>query len=397
MQVGLAVFCWRPPLLSLPTTLTSGMVPTKVRVSKLVDHLNPGQQPTLESVRPGLTLDKQLVAQAVAATATDPGSPWAPPGLWEQLLPTRVLTDAQRAHYFQHGYLHLEAFISGEWLARLHQTTDRFVRLSQKIIAGAAPAGFPGKEAKLEKFFVLEKGHSAEEPRLTRLTSPVDCDDVYWQFTTGPIADIAADLLGPNLKFHHSKLNFKWRDGGGEVKWHQDIQFWPHTNFAPMTIGVYLNDVSEEMGPMGVLPLSAYNDLHPLEDSDGAWTGVLPEQIVQTLPLDRVVSLTGRAGTVTVHNARCVHGSRPNLSPSTSRPLLLNTFTPACAEMLPDCGTNTLHLRSKRGNPIIRGHAVPTLVDARTINASKKPWAPNFAAGCELLSGTHDQFQLVSP
>jgi hypothetical protein len=32
----------------------------------------------------------------------------------------------------------------------------------------------------------------------------------------------------------------------------QDIQFWPHTNFTPLTIGVYLNDVTEDMGPMKV-------------------------------------------------------------------------------------------------------------------------------------------------
>jgi hypothetical protein len=35
-----------------------------------------------------------------------------------------------------------------------------------------------------------------------------------------------------------------------------------------------------------------------------------------------------------VHNARCVHGSRPNDS-DVSRPLLLSTFTAASARMLP--------------------------------------------------------------
>ena len=48
---------------------------------------------------------------------------------------------------------------------------------------------------------------------------------------TGLIADVAADLLGPDVLFHHSKLNFKWPDATSEVKWHQDIQFYPHTNY----------------------------------------------------------------------------------------------------------------------------------------------------------------------
>ena len=37
--------------------------------------------------------------------------------------------------------------------------------------------------------------------------------------------DVVAVPLGPDLKFHHSKLNFKAARGGEEVKWHQDIQF----------------------------------------------------------------------------------------------------------------------------------------------------------------------------
>lgn len=38
-----------------------------------------------------------------------------------------------------------------------------------------------------------------------------------------------------------------------QIHWHQDIQFWPHTNFTPLTIDVYLNDVTEIMGPMQIV------------------------------------------------------------------------------------------------------------------------------------------------
>ena len=56
-----------------------------------------------------------------------------------------------------------------------------------------------------------------------------------------------------DVKFHHSKLNFKWGDGG-EIKWHQDIQFWPHTNYEVLALGVYLEDVDPTMAPMGIIP-----------------------------------------------------------------------------------------------------------------------------------------------
>ena len=54
------------------------------------------------------------------------------------------------------------------------------------------------------------------------------------------------------MKFHHSKLNFKAARGGEEVKWHQDIQFWPHTNYDLLTIGVFLEDVEPGMGEVGL-------------------------------------------------------------------------------------------------------------------------------------------------
>eukprot|EP01047_Picozoa_sp_COSAG01_P079860 COSAG01_NODE_15311_length_1350_cov_6.521982_1_plen_133_part_10 len=93
---------------------------------------------------------------------------------------------------------------------------------------------------------------------------------------------MAQDLIGPDVKFHHSKLNLKMGGqvgDGGAVRWHQDIQvrarqpvlgtgstdgmmpvtptistplttrmdkprqFWPHSNFTPLTIGLYLHDV----------------------------------------------------------------------------------------------------------------------------------------------------------
>ena len=42
-----------------------------------------------------------------------------------------------------------------------------------------------------------------------------------------------------------------------EVKWHQDIQYWPHTNYSVLTIGVYLEDVDETMGADGRDPRRA--------------------------------------------------------------------------------------------------------------------------------------------
>ena len=77
---------------------------------------------------------------------------------------------------------------------------------------------------------------------------------LFWEITSGVLADVAADLVGPDVVFHHSKLNFKWNDGHDQVDWHQDIQFYPHTNYSPLTIGLLLEDMTLANGSAGLHP-----------------------------------------------------------------------------------------------------------------------------------------------
>ena len=139
--------------------------------------------------------------------------------------PPKILSQSQREAYFSDGFVGVEHLVGESWLSRLQDVTAEFIDISR---------GIEGKD----KRFDLEPDHNADEPRIRRLNSPTDFHETYWEFASqGPFVDVAEDLLGPNVKFHHSKLNFKWSGGGEEVKWHQDIQFWPHTNYQVLTLG----------------------------------------------------------------------------------------------------------------------------------------------------------------
>ena len=129
----------------------------------------------------------------------------------EQILeyPPKILTPEQRQSYFDKGFLLVENLIVPEWIERLVAVTDEMVERSRSLTESDA-------------VFDLEPDHTADNPRLRRLTSPVDQHPVYWEFASQSVlADVAADLVGPDVKYHHSKLNFKWSEGGEEVKWHQ--------------------------------------------------------------------------------------------------------------------------------------------------------------------------------
>jgi len=251
----------------------------------------------------------------------------------------KVLTQAQREGYFRDGYLTIDGFVSEAWLERIWAVTDAFIEKSRA-------------ETESGGFYDLEPSHCAETPRLRRLTQPVEHHETYREFAmAGPIVDIAEDLLGPDVKYNHSKLNFKWSGGGEEVKWHQDIQFWPHTNYSPLTIGVYLADVDDEMGPMGVVPGSHERELFDLYDDDEQWTGAIKDRDLPRARTETAVYLKGKRGAVTVHNCRMVHGSMPNLSDRV-RPLLLHTYTAADALHL-----TSLFDRAPLSNTIVRGKA----------------------------------------
>jgi ectoine hydroxylase-related dioxygenase (phytanoyl-CoA dioxygenase family) len=254
----------------------------------------------------------------------------------------KVLTQQQREHYFREGYLLLEKAISEEWIGKLRRATDEMVERGRKV-------------TKSDKIFDLEPDHRPDAPRLRRVSNPVEQHSAYWDYVTkSPLGDIVADLVGPDVKFHHSKLNFKWAHGGEEVKWHYDISFWPHTNYSPLTVGTYLYDCGMDNGPLGVLPHSHEVEPMPSQfDAGGKWTGCLNDADVKKIDSSKVVYLTGPAGSLTLHNCRTWHSSPANLS-DLGRPLLLYTLTSA------DAFPYTINpIRSKHDQTIIRGKAAP--------------------------------------
>ncbi|MGE0734095.1 MAG: phytanoyl-CoA dioxygenase family protein [Alphaproteobacteria bacterium] len=227
----------------------------------------------------------------------------------------RVLSQKQREAYFADGYILLERILPNEWVEKLRATTTEMTNRSRAV-------------TKSDAVWDLDVGHSAARPRLRRLSCPCDHHPAYWDYVSSGkslLGNIAADLLGPDVKFHHSKLNFKVSDGGAEVKWHQDIPFWPHTNYSLLTIGTLIYDCDMANGALGVLPGSHDGKLHYQFNDKGEWTGCLSPDDVKALDMSKARYLEGPAGSLTIHHCRTVHGSAVNESP-TDRPLFLVTL-----------------------------------------------------------------------
>ncbi len=84
---------------------------------------------------------------------------------------TLVLTELHHAHYREHGWLAVPGLVDEVWLDRLRASPAEFVDQSRALTESTS-------------FFDLDAGHSAEEPRLRRLSSPTDLHETYWGFAS---------------------------------------------------------------------------------------------------------------------------------------------------------------------------------------------------------------------
>lgn len=222
----------------------------------------------------------------------------------------KVLKKDDQKFFFDKGYIAKDRIIGAEWITKLNKAIEKLVDQSRQL-------------SQSDGTFDLEPDHSAENPRLRRISFLDDLDPVFWDFCKNSnLPDIAADLFGPNIRFRECMINIKWSGGGAEVKWHQDIPFYPMTNSSVAQHLVCLKDVGMEQGPLQVVPGSHKQTLHDHYDENDNWLGYIPDANLKCANLDKAVSLTGGAGTVTVHHCKTLHASSANLS-QFGRPVLI--------------------------------------------------------------------------
>jgi ectoine hydroxylase-related dioxygenase (phytanoyl-CoA dioxygenase family) len=159
----------------------------------------------------------------------------------------------------------------------------------------------------------LEPSHTRMSPRVRRIKMPHRVDPLFRDFIhSEKMISILSRLIGPDLRLHGSKLNIKAAQHGSAVEWHQDWAFYPHTNDDLLAVGVMLDDVEPVNGPLLVVPGSHRGPIYD-HHSGGQFCGAIdPALIEQAIPA--AVTLTGKAGSMSFHHVRLIHGSAQNTS-----------------------------------------------------------------------------------
>jgi len=225
-----------------------------------------------------------------------------------------MLTRDQVEAYRRDGYLVIDDVLSATELENLRGVVEGLVEASRSVTAH-------------DHVYDLEPSHTPEEPRVRRIKEPHDVHPAFREIAfSNRIADILTPLIGTTsgIRYQTGKLNMKSAGHGAAVEWHQDWAFYPHTNDDLLAVGLYLDDCGPDNGPLMVLPGS---HTWPILDHhvDGVFCGAIDPSRVN-VDFSRAVALTGKAGSMTIHHVRMVHGSALNTSDRPRR-LLLFQYT----------------------------------------------------------------------
>lgn len=218
-----------------------------------------------------------------------------------------MLSEAQKAAFKRDGVLMVENAVDAALLARLRADFASWVAESA---AHDAPYG---ETVDGRPRFDLQPGESGRPAALRRVQAPTEISAAYFEaMADSPMTDMVAELIGPDIKLHHTKINSKLPGAATEVKWHQDFPYTPHSNTDLITALLMVDEVTAENGPLAVAPGSHKGPIHSLWHG-GVFTGAIAPDIEAGMKAGARLC-TGKAGSVCLMHTRLAHGSEPNRS-----------------------------------------------------------------------------------
>jgi ectoine hydroxylase-related dioxygenase (phytanoyl-CoA dioxygenase family) len=219
-----------------------------------------------------------------------------------------MLSKTQIDQFWRDGYLVVPNAVTAAELAAMRAEIARWVEESR---AHSEPFGPPTIDGRPR--YDMGEEHRPDKPALRRVNNPSDISPAFahvaWE---GKVADMVADLIGPDVKFHHCKINLKLPGTNTEVGYHQDFAYTPHTNDDIVTALVFIDEVTADNGALMVVPGSHKGPIHSLFEDD-RFTGSIEAGKAAELKAKQIPAI-GPAGSVCLMHTRLCHGSEANRS-----------------------------------------------------------------------------------
>lgn len=235
----------------------------------------------------------------------------------------KALSQEQYDAFWRDGFVSVEEAVPSDLLQAMRDELDAWIEESRQH-ERAWGETFDGRER-----FDVAPSHSADAPALRRVDNPPSISATFAETAfNSRMVDMVADLIGPSVKFHHSKINSKLPGNETRVEYHQDFPYTPHTNDDVVTALLCLDDMTLENGPLKVVAGSHKEGAHSLYRGD-VFTGKVDDAVDRDADA-RATTVTGKAGSVCFMHTNVIHGSVENTG-STRRALFISVFTAADA------------------------------------------------------------------
>ncbi len=217
----------------------------------------------------------------------------------------KILTPDQIAAFNRDGFLIVENAVTTDQLAALRADFGNWLGESRDHASGY------GDYVNDRPRFDLADDHTKDAPKLRRVNAPSEVSTAFESAMRDSVMTrTVAELIGPDVKFHHDKINSKLPGARTEVKFHQDFPFTPHSNDDIITALLMVDEVTPDNGPLEVVPGSHTGPIHKIWH-DGIFTGAVDDRVVDAAA-GTIVTCTGPAGAVCLMHTRLLHGSAAN-------------------------------------------------------------------------------------
>jgi non-haem Fe2+, alpha-ketoglutarate-dependent halogenase len=200
---------------------------------------------------------------------------------------TYLMSEEQRAFYQENGYL--------LGLPPIY-TPDEMQQINAELP---------------ELLGLLQAGETAKDIREWHETSTY----LYEIVMNPKIHDLVEGIIGPEFYCWASSFFIKEPFSKSTVGWHQDAYYWPMQPHNTVTVWLAFDDVDEENGAMKLIPGSHKAGLIKHQRRDKTDSILTLELESGTFDEDAAIQLKLKAGEVSLHNDRAVHGSPANPSP----------------------------------------------------------------------------------
>jgi phytanoyl-CoA hydroxylase len=212
----------------------------------------------------------------------------------------RMTAAEQKRFYDDQGYLVFPEVLSADELATLRSALDEVLQEAE------------GLTESNDKFSIT-KGRDGNH-YVRRVFSPIKHHQAFHDAAFHPkILDAVANVIGPNIQLHHTKLNLKPPSSpDARFEWHQDYPFFPHTNYDLIAVLLHIDEATEENGCLRIIPGSHKQGprIHVFA-KDGAFSSQLEDKR-DVEDESKWLNVPCPAGGVEMHHCNMLHSSTAN-------------------------------------------------------------------------------------